>query len=42
MEEEKEGMYDEVEIEDLQFDFDRQLFVYPCPCGDKFNISLVC
>ncbi len=41
MEDHGEGVYDEVEIEDMQFDYDRQVFVYPCPCGDKFFISIV-
>lgn len=33
-------VYDEVEIEDLDFDSDNQTFYYPCPCGDKFQITL--
>lgn len=33
-------VYDEVEIEDLDFDTDNQMFYYPCPCGDKFQITL--
>ena len=33
-------VYDEIEIEDLDFDPDNQTFYYPCPCGDKFNITL--
>lgn len=33
-------VYDEVEIEDLDFDADNQTFYYPCPCGDKFQITL--
>ena len=33
-------VYDEVEIEDLDFDADSRMFYYPCPCGDKFQISL--
>ncbi len=35
------SVYEEVEIEDMQFDEKTQLYTYPCPCGDKFNISLV-
>lgn len=35
-----EPIYDEVEIEDMDFDEDTLLFQYPCPCGDKFEISL--
>jgi diphthamide biosynthesis protein 3 len=34
------GFYDEVEIEDMQFDEDKGCFYYPCPCGDKFLITL--
>jgi diphthamide biosynthesis protein 3 len=32
--------YDEVEIEDMVFDEERACFYYPCPCGDKFVITL--
>lgn len=32
--------YDEVELEDLDFEEDEQMFYYPCPCGDRFEISL--
>jgi len=34
------SVYDEVEIEDMDFDPETQTFYYPCPCGDKFQISL--
>lgn len=34
------SFYDEIEIEDFTFDQDTQLFTYPCPCGDLFQISL--
>jgi len=34
-------IYDEIEIEDLDFDEEAGLFTYPCPCGDKFQINLV-
>lgn len=33
--------HDEVEIEDFEFDEEEQLFYYPCPCGDRFQISKV-
>lgn len=36
----KAGIYDEVEIEDLDFDPETGKFFYPCPCGDKFVITL--
>lgn len=34
------SVYDEVEIEDMTWKQDEQTFYYPCPCGDKFSISL--
>lgn len=34
------SVYDEVEIEDMEFDADEQVYYYPCPCGDKFFITL--
>ena len=33
-------VYDEIEIEDLDFDAESEVFYYPCPCGDKFQITL--
>merc|ERR1711937_1008375 len=32
--------HDEIEIEDMEFDEENQLYHYPCPCGDRFEISL--
>lgn len=34
------GIYDEVEIEDMTFDAEKSMFTYPCPCGDKFIMTL--
>lgn len=34
------GVYDTVEIEDMSFNEELEAFFYPCPCGDKFVISL--
>lgn len=34
------SIYEEVEIEDLDYDPKTQIYTYPCPCGDKFSISL--
>lgn len=34
------SIYEEVELEDLDFDPIKQLYTYPCPCGDKFRIKL--
>ncbi|GAA5934243.1 hypothetical protein JCM3775_006947 [Rhodotorula graminis] len=31
--------YDELEIEDFAWDDDKKVFHYPCPCGDRFEIS---
>ncbi|KAK9458125.1 zf-CSL-domain-containing protein [Dipodascopsis uninucleata] len=33
--------YDQIEIEDMVFDQDLQVYTYPCPCGDKFQITLM-
>lgn len=32
--------HDEVEIEDFEFDEEKEVYHYPCPCGDRFEISL--
>ncbi len=34
------SIYEEVEFEDLDYDPKAQIYTYPCPCGDKFSISL--
>ena len=34
------GFYDEIEIEDMEYDEDLETFFYPCPCGDRFQITL--
>ncbi|RSH86883.1 Diphthamide biosynthesis protein 3 [Apiotrichum porosum] len=31
--------YDELEIEDFAWDDVAEVFHYPCPCGDRFEIS---
>ncbi|CED82674.1 Uncharacterized conserved protein [Phaffia rhodozyma] len=31
--------YDEVEIEDFTWDAIKRVFHFPCPCGDRFEIS---
>lgn len=33
-------LYEEIEIEDMTFDVKTQTYTYPCPCGDRFKISL--
>jgi len=30
------------QIEDMDFDEENLIFHSPCPCGDRFEISLVC
>lgn len=34
------SIYEEVEIEDLDYDSEKLEYSYPCPCGDRFTISL--
>jgi len=34
------SIYEEVEIEDLDYDPENFVYTYPCPCGDKFRITL--
>jgi diphthamide biosynthesis protein 3 len=34
------NIYDEVEIEDMVFDKTLQIYHYPCPCGDRFEIGI--
>jgi diphthamide biosynthesis protein 3 len=34
------SFYDEIEIEDMTFDDTLQIYHFPCPCGDRFEISL--
>ena len=34
------GIYEEVEIEDMTYDEETSTYTYPCPCGDKFSITL--
>ncbi|TLD10162.1 hypothetical protein PgNI_05572 [Pyricularia grisea] len=38
--EEEISVYDEVEIEDMTYDETLQIYHYPCPCGDRFEIAL--
>lgn len=40
MSDEALSIYDEIEIEDMTFDETLQIYQYPCPCGDKFQITL--
>lgn len=33
--------HDEIEIEDFEYDDDEEIYYYPCPCGDRFQITKV-
>lgn len=35
-----ENIYDEIEIEDMTYDPILQIYHYPCPCGDRFEIGI--
>ena len=37
----EETVYDEVEIEDMDYNEEEMIYYYPCPCGDKFFITKV-
>lgn len=32
-------LHDEIEIEDMEYDEEEEMYYYPCPCGDRFEIS---
>jgi diphthamide biosynthesis protein 3 len=34
-------IHEVVNIEEFEFDEELQTFFYPCPCGDKFLITMV-
>lgn len=40
MVDEDHSIYDQIEIEDMTFDPALQLYTFPCPCGDRFEILL--
>lgn len=33
--------YDEIDIDDMDFDEDSAMYSFPCPCGDQFLLHLV-
>ena len=35
-----ENIYDEIEIEDMTYDNALEVYHYPCPCGDRFEIAI--
>ncbi|TKA32911.1 hypothetical protein B0A50_01137 [Salinomyces thailandicus] len=36
----EDSIYDEIEIEDMTYDPTLQIYHYPCPCGDRFEVAL--
>ncbi|CCU82925.1 unnamed protein product [Blumeria hordei] len=36
----EENIYDEIEIEDMTYDAVLEIYHYPCPCGDRFEIGV--
>jgi diphthamide biosynthesis protein 3 len=40
MADEEVALYDEIEIEDCFYDETLQIYHHPCPCGDRFEISI--
>jgi diphthamide biosynthesis protein 3 len=40
MADEEVALYDEVEIEDCVYDETLEIYHHPCPCGDRFEISI--
>lgn len=40
MADESLSIYDEIEIEDMTFDPAMQIYHFPCPCGDRFEIAI--
>lgn len=33
-------MFDTIEIEDMIYDKNKKMFIFDCPCGDKFRVGL--
>ncbi|KAH9410837.1 CSL zinc finger [Ordospora pajunii] len=33
-------VYDEIDMKDFEYNSTDKTFYYPCPCGDRFEISL--
>ena len=30
------SIYEEIEIEDMKYNDEDEIYTYPCPCGDKY------
>ncbi|KAL6243960.1 Diphthamide biosynthesis protein 3 [Rhinocladiella similis] len=37
---EDQDIYDEIEIEDMTYDSNLEIYHYPCPCGDRFEVGI--
>ncbi|KIW20889.1 diphthamide biosynthesis protein 3 [Exophiala spinifera] len=37
---EDQDIYDEIEIEDMTYDSNLEIYHYPCPCGDRFEVAV--
>jgi diphthamide biosynthesis protein 3 len=37
---EEERVYDTVDLEEMEFEEEDQMYYYQCPCGDMFEISV--
>ena len=35
----KQAYHDEIELEDFEYDEEDETYYYPCPCGDRFQIT---
>ena len=40
MSEEELVFHDEIELEDFEWDEESESWTYPCPCGDRFMITV--
>lgn len=40
MEHDEDDVYECVELEDMEFNEEEKVFLYQCPCGDKFRAEL--
>jgi diphthamide biosynthesis protein 3 len=36
----REVVYDDVDLDEMQFDEAAETYYYPCPCGDRFSITI--
>jgi len=36
----REVVYDDVDLDEMTFDDALQTYFYPCPCGDRFSITV--